>query len=92
VLSLGSIEDVELEQLAPKVPSPPKFNKPVNYVRTSTAMLRDFGILTRPGGLNQQSAALVRDMITWLNGQNYWLYQYRKRLTEEARAKANGSG
>lgn len=53
-------------------------------------MLRDFGVLPQPGGLNQQSAGLVRDMITWMNGQNYWLYEYRKHLAAEAKRMGSG--
>jgi hypothetical protein len=80
-----------LEKLAPTEPPPPTFVKPLDYVRTTVGWLRDFGALPRPGGLDQQSAVWARDAMTYLRGQSYWLYQFRRRQAEEAKRHANGS-
>jgi len=94
VLMIGDIEFMKAEDVEPKEPIEPAFYNFVDYVRQTVSAWKDGGVLPRAGGFEDQDRWLMADCLTWISGQNYWLYQAQqahRAWSEEERARNNGS-
>ena len=94
MLMIGDIEFMRAEDVEPKAQDKPLFYNFVDYVRQAVSAWRDGGILPRAGGFEDQDRWLMADCLTWIAGQNYWLYQAQhayRAWTEEERKRNSDS-
>lgn len=92
---IGDIDFMRSEDVEPQELEHPRLNNTREYVRQAVSAWKDGGSLPRAGGFEDQDLWLMQDCLTWMAGQNYWLYRaqhaYQQWREEEVR-RNSGTG
>jgi hypothetical protein len=90
---VGDIDFIAAEDVEPKEIKNPKFSYPTAYIRQVVSAWQNGGILPKVGGFDDQDYHLMRDCLTWLACQNFYVYgaqlAYRRWLDEERERRKN---
>lgn len=72
----------DLEEVKPKPVGDPRFHHRESYVIRTVSWLREFAVLPRAGGLNDQDRAWVEDVELYLSMQGQVMREYLEHKKE----------